>query len=1028
MKVVLQSIADPLMLASLFQVGGTSSGTVGLLHGPAVAPVPSLNPDSMFEVVSSILSSTSSSFDPQRYLVECFNRLPSLSSTVDAAAVPGSVAVEGEGEAEALASAVAHARATLQEASRCIVSFSVTVMMEPDVFPRAGSEKCAGLMQLMSSLDPGSSALVSADYMAAIGEELATTGQLPVFADCVCRFLLTKLFTMDVMTPLYPVATPALLLVSSKRIAVAIAESAVFLPPFLDPTRVSGAQVESMTLLGLCARLSAMTPKVAALFSDRSKLTQQAANAHYALIRRHLSDVQAFLFEFLRKLCAASPIARERVFQFLGVAVFSNAGRTKSHTGAERLASDGFFVNLGCALASLCEPFMAPSSDKVGSLDPSFLLTQGPSMTVPGGATPLLVSTAEEVAAARSRLISAYRAAAGVAAGGGGEGGVAVDRGSVASAAGAAGLVGGVGESGGAGSGAGDETPPQETDFKFPTRVFFYAARTHQLGLAQISSEYKMALRTLGHIQSRMDGNPAYEMEFNRRVAVKLGNDATLLSPSVTSLGLRLSVLQLEWCRRVCAGNLTPTTSTGASASASDAPVDPRVHFPAVPGDAARLLPESLLTSSLDYIGFVGHHSVTTFTEVAHDVVEALLVGTVAFLRNPGYVHSPHLRASFGTVLFDVFLPSVAKAADAQSRQREPESPRCNELFSSHPVSTAHMVPCLIGLYGDVEHTGFYDKLQHRYQIACMLNHLWNLPLHKPAFESISKDSERFLGFAHGLMNHSNHLLAESLGKLAEIRKVQLEMAAPSEGPALTEAAREERLKTLQENEQAVTNSLMLVNQTLPMLAALTDGIRVPFLCPELVGRLAGMLFTVMTRLSGKSSMELKVSDPEKYHFHPREMLAQVVKTVLNLSEHEEFVGAVVDSELVNDEKLEMLMGTFRRLSLLSEDRLAAFLAFTRRVHDVAQSRLEDLEALGEVPEEFTDPIMSTLMLDPVKLPSGRVMERSVIMQHLLNDHTDPFTRAPLSADLLVEATELKAEIGQWLAKKRAERAAALAS
>ena len=188
---MLQSIADPLMLASLFQVGGTSSGTVGLLHGPAVAPVPSLNPDSMFEVrktqylyavccelfalslmcvcvsptvhcpmtsptistlfapfphcsttasqvVSSILSSTSSSFDPQRYLVECFNRLPSLSSTVDAAAVPGSVAVEGEGEAEALASAVAHARATLQEASRCIVSFSVTVMMEPDVFPRAG--------------------------------------------------------------------------------------------------------------------------------------------------------------------------------------------------------------------------------------------------------------------------------------------------------------------------------------------------------------------------------------------------------------------------------------------------------------------------------------------------------------------------------------------------------------------------------------------------------------------------------------------------------------------------------------------------------------------------------------------------------------------------------------------------------------------------------------------------------------------------------------------------------------------------
>ena len=48
------------------------------------------------------------------------------------------------------------------------------------------------------------------------------------------------------------------------------------------------------------------------------------------------------------------------------------------------------------------------------------------------------------------------------------------------------------------------------------------------------------------------------------------------------------------------------------------------------------------------------------------------------------------------------------------------------------------------------------------------------------------------------------------------------------------------------------------------------------------------------------------------------------------------------------------------------------------------------------------DPLMQTLMTDPVKLPSGIVMDRSVIMRHLLNDLTDPFNRQPLTEDDLL--------------------------
>lgn len=46
-------------------------------------------------------------------------------------------------------------------------------------------------------------------------------------------------------------------------------------------------------------------------------------------------------------------------------------------------------------------------------------------------------------------------------------------------------------------------------------------------------------------------------------------------------------------------------------------------------------------------------------------------------------------------------------------------------------------------------------------------------------------------------------------------------------------------------------------------------------------------------------------------------------------------------------------------------------------------STLPDI--VQDVPDEFLDPIMATLMEDPVTLPCGNVMERSVIQRMLLD-------------------------------------------
>jgi ubiquitin conjugation factor E4 B len=65
----------------------------------------------------------------------------------------------------------------------------------------------------------------------------------------------------------------------------------------------------------------------------------------------------------------------------------------------------------------------------------------------------------------------------------------------------------------------------------------------------------------------------------------------------------------------------------------------------------------------------------------------------------------------------------------------------------------------------------------------------------------------------------------------------------------------------------------------------------------------------------------------------------------------------------------------------------------------------QDEEDLGEIPDEFMDPVMCTLMSDPVKLPSGVVMDSATVRTHLLSDPHDPFSRLPMTFEDCVPRT-----------------------
>jgi len=88
----------------------------------------------------------------------------------------------------------------------------------------------------------------------------------------------------------------------------------------------------------------------------------------------------------------------------------------------------------------------------------------------------------------------------------------------------------------------------------------------------------------------------------------------------------------------------------------------------------------------------------------------------------------------------------------------------------------------------------------------------------------------------------------------------------------------------------------------------------------------------------------------------------------------------------------------------------------------------EDDEISEDIPEDFMDPIMMTLMEDPVELPSSNIiLDKNTILQQLLHCEQDPYSRVPLTKELLEEHNmkedvkskidELKLKINKWVKK-----------
>jgi len=780
------------------------------------------------------------------------------------------------------------------------------------------------------------------------------------------------------------------------RVLVSVRE---WLPDLKD---VTGRGIESpgSSWLGPCFSVScipdhviASTPSVvASCFSNfESRRQGDIVNSMNAL-RMAARQIQGELHTIIKALLGKS--TRDAMVGWLAAVLEGNGERAKMHMDPDRAASHGFFVNLDAVLLKLCGPFMDPSNANFWKRVDARYVTASPRISFAGETR--LAMNAEEETAWRERVLSSL---------------------SSSTSAG---------------------SPPE---FHFICECFFMTAKALHLGVVKIMNERIEVAQSLGHMERQvvqveamlpsLAGMPQ-ERQYQRyvtetRLAIKAEQDKALAVETVLGdadfMGEVLAFYRLLSSFMLC----TACPPCGGNASAVQLPL------PEPPPQEFASLPEYFVEDMADVLLYVSR----AYPHLLQNAkMDELMLFLVVFMGSPAYVRSSHLRSRLSEVLH-VWLPSSNTQGGWRASMRSQLGSSLSYLFAGHPTVVSQLVPTLLRLYVDVEftdrHNQFYMKFQSRQALADILRYLWEQPQHKEVWHAYAaregSGSGGYVRFANMLITDAIFLLDESLKKLQEVKEKETLMADEARWAALPEQERRETQSSLSTTGDQLRSLITLAQGTISTMSFTTAEITGPFLLPEMVERVAAALDYFLKYLTGSERRKLAIREPDKYNFKPRELLLSLIQVYLNLAAADR-PGALAraiaaDERSYSPQMFPEAAKVLGAAGLLPPPQAAQLEVLARRVEEAvaAVKEQEDLLQDAEVPSDFQDPIMMTLMTDPVLLPtSNLVCDRSQIVRHLLSDQRDPINRKPLTPDMLQPQPELKARIQAWIAETIAEK------
>ncbi|KAF5278068.1 hypothetical protein FQA39_LY18394 [Lamprigera yunnana] len=569
-----------------------------------------------------------------------------------------------------------------------------------------------------------------------------------------------------------------------------------------------------------------------------------------------------------------------------------------------------------------------------------------------------------------------------------------------------------------------DEARLTSPTYNFVTECFYMAHHALDLGfrvasdtlvdlnqeMSKIEEAYQDMLKQAGHL------NDVAESIKNQMVAMfskYLAMKCALCEPNFQNLLFNFISSSAFWLNQVAVNVDFPKNPLHLKV----------IKFP-LPQEASnslKCIPEFVLENIVCYLIFLKRFNISLFEQQGCERLNPILTFILVYMSSVKYTKNPHLRARLAESM-EALLPFHKDEVPLNRMgglQRE-------RLFMEHQHRD-RIVEVLLEVFVGIEMTGqnvqFEQKFNYRRPMYLIMDYIWEIDEYQRHFLALAQDAERnmdgmspkiFLRFINLLINDAIFLLDEALANMSKLREIQMARDAGEWG-RLPLPDQGQNLAYLNHIGMLARYDNILGRDTIHTLEKLTSKITIVFTHNTMVDRVASMLNYFLLNLVGPNQKNFKVKDYKEYHFDPAANVLDICRIYVHLKESDSFCLAVSqDGRSYSPQLFTLAEDVLVRIgggTLIGE-----LQDLSKKVSQKAAEHESSEIAMSEAPEHFLDPIMSTLMVDPVILPSSKqIVDRTTIARHLLSDQTDPFNRVPLSMDQVIPNTELAAEIRQWM-------------
>lgn len=748
----------------------------------------------------------------------------------------------------------------------------------------------------------------------------------------------------------------------------------------IQPQDISNGHQYQKTLLGEILSISCLlrTPGVVenhGYFVNPSRSSSQEIKVQESNIHQFMAQFHEKIHQLLKNLLQLSADTKHQILLWLGNCLHANAGRAKIWASQvpeiflQTYASDSFFLNLGAALLRLCQPFCKPKSARLLTFNSTYCALR-------------------EISEEERRTWNVHMK------------GLNKETCLIPT--------------------ADDQQPDFPPTFNLVTENLVLTQYTLHLGFHRLHEQMVKVNQSLHRLQgawrdAQQNGSPGAENlreQFERLMTIYLCLKASLSEPQTLQNCLHLQVSTAVLLVQIALGN------RGTELIPLAFPLQDVQH------SALAYVPEFFADNLGDFFIFLRRFA-DEFLETAAESLEQILDFITVFLGNIERMKNPHLRAKLAEVL-EAVMPHLEQT----------QNPLISSVFHRQRIFCSYrhaprLAEALIKVFVDIEFTGdphqFEQKFNYRRPMYPILRYMWGQDTYRQSIKNLADYAAEnleavnpplFLRFLNLLMNDAVFLLDEAIQYLSKIKVLQIERDRGEWDNLSTESRREKDSNLLMFGQLARFHNIMS-NETIGTLAFLTSDICSLFVQPFLAERIISMLNYFLQHLVGPKMGALKVKDFSEFDFKPQQLVSDICTIYLNLSDEENFCASVPKDGRSYSPML--FAQTVRVLKKINKpgNMIVAFTNLAEKIKSLADRQQREEETFADAPDEFLDPIMSTVMSDPVILPSSRVtVDRSTIARHLLSDQTDPFNRSPLTMDQLKPNAELKERISEWLAER----------